>query len=230
LGLHGALGLNFIVEETLSVVKKGDVVIVCIPNYLSHNGNKKLLHLMNRIQPESKAWTSGMSHVERLEFVWDDKLKVMQKAAKQGFRKRIVKKKETVYRRNAFNEYGDVIAHISMPLPEKRNPWSPTWDVEGFDAQVKTLTDFHEKAQAKGAEVIMVYPAFIRSQYEQTTEELKILQEYYAELPFEVLGKPEDFAYPDSLFFDTVYHLNKNGRERWNKELAKLINESRINE
>ena len=86
------------------------------------------------------------------------------------------------------------------------------------------LTDFYEKAKSKGAEkVIMVYPAFIRSMYEQTTKELAILQEYYAELPFEVLSKPEDFAYPDSLFFDTVYHLNKNGRERWSQELAQLL-------
>jgi len=225
LGLHGALGLNFIVEETLSVIEKGDVVVVCIPYYLSHNGNKKLLHLMNRVQPKSKAWTSGISPLERLEFVWDDKLKLMQKAAKQGFRKKSVKKKEGVYRRNAFNEYGDMVAHTSMPVPEKRNTWSPEWDVEGFDVQVKILTNFYEKAQAKGVDVYMVYPCFIRSMYEQTTEELAILQEYYAELPFEVLGKPEDFAYPDSLFFDTVYHLSKNGRERWNQELAKLLNQ-----
>ena len=229
LGLHGALGLGFIVEETLSVIEKGDVVVICIPHYLSHQGNKKLLHLMNRIQPESKVWTSGMSHLERLEFVWNDKLKIMQKALKQGFRKKKnVEKKEGVYRRDAFDEYGDVIAHISMPVPEKRNPWSPEWDVEGFDVHVKTLTNFYEKAQAKGVTVYMVYPAFIRSMYEQTTEELKILQEYYSKLPFEVLGKPEDFAYPDSLFFDTVYHLNKEGRKRWSQELAKLLTESGV--
>ena len=229
LGLHGALGLNFIVEEALSVIEKGDVVVVCIPYYLNEAGSGKMLYTMNQVNPDSKLWTKGITAYDRFGFALDDAVKLTQKARRQGFRGVVVKEKETVYRRNAFNEYGDVIAHTSMPIPEKRNPWSPTWDVEGFDSQVKTLTNFYEKAKAKGAaKVLMVYPAFIRSQYEQTTKELDILQEYYAELPFEVLEKPEDFAYPDSLFFDTVYHLNKSGRERWNKELAKLINESRI--
>ncbi len=224
LGLHGALGLNFIVEETLSVIEKGDVVVVCIPYYLNEAGSGKMLYTMNQVNPESKAWTKGVTAYDRFGFALDDAVKLTQKARRQGFRKRTTKKKKTVYRRNAFNEYGDVIAHTRMPVPEKRNPWNPLWDVEGFDTQVKILTDFYEKAQAKGvAKVMMVHPAFINSMYEQTTKELKILQEYYAELPFEVLGKPEDFAYPDSLFFDTVYHLNKNGRERWNKELVKIL-------
>lgn len=229
LGLHGALGLNFIIEETLSVIEKGDVVVVCIPYYLNETGSGKMLYTMNQINPKSKAWTKGLTEYDRMGFALDDAVKITQKARKQGFRKRTIKKKATVYRRNAFNECGDVIAHTNMPVPEKRKPWSPTWDVEGFDSQVKILTDFYEKAQAKGAaKVIMVYPAFIRSMYEQTTDELAILQEYYAELPFEVLGKPEDIAYADSLFFDTVYHLNKQGREKWNVELAVLV-QSKIN-
>ena len=228
LGLHGALGLNFIVEETLSVIEKGDVVVVCIPYYLNEAGSGKMLYTMNQVNPESRAWTKGVTAYDRFGFALDDAVKLTQKARRQGFRKRTVKKKETVYRRNAFNNYGDVIAHTNMPVPKKRNPWSPTWDVEGFDSQVKTLTNFYEKAQAKGATVYMVYPAFIHSMYEQTKEELAILQDYYAELPFEVLGKPEDFAYPDSLFFDTVYHLNKQGREKWNTELAALL-QSKIN-
>ena len=223
LGLHGALGLNFIVEETLSVIEKGDVVVVCIPYYLNEAGSGKMLYTMNQINPKSKAWTKGLTEYDRMGFAIDDAVKLIQKSYKQGFRKRITKEKQTVYRRNAFNEYGDVIAHTNMPVPKKRNPWSPTWDVEGFDSQIETLTDFYEKANTKGATVYMIYPCFIRSMYEQTTEELAILQEYCTELPFEVLGKPEDYAYPDSLFFDTVYHLNKNGRTRWNQELTKLL-------
>jgi len=42
-------------------------------------------------------------------------------------------------------------------------------------------------------------------------------------LPFPILGKPQDHVYPDSLFFDTVYHLNKKGREVWNQDLAVLL-------
>ncbi len=223
LGLHGALGLNFIVEETLSVIEKGDVVVVCIPYYLNEAGSGKMLYTMNRVNPESKAWTKGVTAYNRFGFAVDDAVKLTQKARKQGFRKITIKKKASVYRRNAFNKYGDVIAHTRMPVPKKRKAWSPNWDVEGFDTQINTLTDFYEKAQAKGVEVYMVYPCFMHSMYQQTTKELNILQDYYAELPFEVLGKPEDFAYADSLFFDTVYHLNKQGREKWSRELVDLL-------
>jgi len=226
LGLHGALGLNFIVEETLSVIEKGDVVIVCIPYYLSEKGSGKMLYTMNRVNPESKAWTKGLTVYKRMGFALDDAVKLTQKARKQGFRKRIVKaKKESVYRRSAFNEYGDVIAHTQMPVPKKRKAWSPNWNVDGFGSQIKILSKFYEKAKVKGVEVYMVYPCFIHSMYEQTTEEIAILEDYYADLPFPVLGKPKDYAYADSLFFDTVYHLNKQGRERWSRELVDLLSE-----
>jgi len=225
LGLHGALGLNFIVEETLSVIEKGDVVVVCIPYYLSEKGSGKMLYTMNRVNPASKAWTKDVTAYQRMGFALDDAVKLTQKARKQGFRKRKPKKKGSVYRRNAFSEYGDVIAHTRMSVPEKHNDWSPNWNVEGFGSQIKTLIDFYEKAHAKGVEVYMIYPCFIHSMYEQTTKEIDILEDYYADLPFPVLGEPEDYAYADSLFFDTVYHLNKKGREKWNRDLVDLLGE-----
>jgi hypothetical protein len=45
-------------------------------------------------------------------------------------------------------------------------------------------------------------------------------------LKIEILNKPSDFVLPDSLFFDTVYHLNKKGREIRTKKLIEIIKKS----
>ena len=45
-------------------------------------------------------------------------------------------------------------------------------------------------------------------------------------LKIEILNRVSDFVFPDSLFFDTVYHLNKKGREIRTKKLIEIIKKS----
>ncbi len=224
LGLHGALGLDFNILQTLDVIEKGDVVIICIPHFLPTQGTKKLLSTTNKIFPKTKDWTVGLSAYDEFDFAMDDAIKSIQIAKKQRFRKAAKRaKKESVYRRNGFNASGDMVAHTQVATPNEIKKWESEWDVEGYDKEIERLKEFYIAAEKKDVPVYLTYPCFAEYGYKKTQKELDILEDYYAELPFPVLGKPEDFVYPDSLFFDTVYHLNKKGREVWNRDLEVLL-------
>jgi len=49
------------------------------------------------------------------------------------------------------------------------------------------------------------------------------------ELKIPIISTLEDFIYPDSLFFDTVYHLNKEGREMRKDKTIKILKEKVLN-
>lgn len=222
LGLHGALGTGYAFNEALDVAEEGDVLIFCIAHFFKYNGSKKMQYLLNKIYPETKKWTADISIYQHLKFWTDDAVRTIQKAKGQGFRQREKIEKKSVYRRNAFNQYGDVVAHLNIKDP-KQIPWNKDWQFEGFEKDIQQLNMFYYKVKQKGCKVYMIYPAYPQHIHQELEEELKTLGSFYEKIEIPIINQIEDVVYPADHFFDSVYHLNKKGRERWNKEIRQLL-------
>jgi len=222
LGLHGALGTGYAFKEALYVANEGDVIVFCIGHFFKYNGNKKMQFLFHKIYPKTKDWTTGISAYERLNFWMDDAVRTIQKAKKQGFRQQEKATKKSVYRRDAFNQYGDVVAHLDMEEVQQI-PWNKDWQFDGFERDIQQLNTFYHKAKQKGCDVYMMYPAYPYRIHKELKKDLKTLDSFYEKIEIPIINDIEDVVYPEDHFFDSVYHLSRRGREHWNTEIAQLL-------
>ncbi len=225
LGLHGALGAGYIFNETLEVAEKDDIIIFCTGHFFKYDGTKKLQYLMYKIYPKAEKWILNLSTYDYFKFWIDDATRTLQKAKKQGFKTKKIKKTKNAYKRNAFNEHGDVIGHMEIP-PEREVPCDWEWPFDGFEKDIEQLNIFYRKLKAKGCKVYMMNPPFPDCVHELLKEEVNVLKEYYETIEIPIINNVEDVVYAKDHFYDSVYHLNEVGKKRWNNYLVTLLKEN----
>ncbi|HEX7366410.1 MAG TPA: hypothetical protein VF273_04900 [Pelobium sp.] len=208
LGLHAGLSLTFMINEASSLMKKGDIVVLNpeYPLYLdSFDPDIDLIQFANELYPASKAY---------YHFSVEEMLKGRYEKFKKFFQPDPFKV-DSVFNREGFNKYGDNIRHLTRkPLAHliDRKPINP---IEVTKA-VALLEKFSEKCQQKGVKVFITYPPYPKSEYVGKNKaridalDVQLRQKTTA---INFIDKPSDYVFPDSLFYDTIYHLNKYGRE-----------------
>jgi hypothetical protein len=84
----------------------------------------------------------------------------------------------------------------------------------------------------KRARLIITFPALQRASYMNIQSRIREIEEQYRQRNFTVVGTPERYVMPDSLLFDTPYHLIKRGVDlRTNlliQDLKKIINNHEV--
>lgn len=121
--------------------------------------------------------------------------------------------KDLVFSDKAFNENGDVISHLRLPskkvLKGRRKFESREW--EG----IERIATFTEKMNAKDIQVYFVYPTVERRQYLANQESFeRLANDLEKESKINVLGEVDSFVFPTPNYFDSIYHLNKDGRKK----------------
>jgi hypothetical protein len=225
LGLHAGLGLNFILNELKSTIKNGDVVFLSIEYFLDTDGDYEILKKTGIFYQEAKKY---YVFDIRDEILFDiDKTRRNIKSDKNYKRQAsFLKLKSNVYSREAFNKYGDVIAHLrknsSKELKDREVLKYRYW------AGIRELNKFYYYAKSKNIAVFFIYPNYPETEFIKNREVIsKLSIDLSNNLKIEILNSPLDFVLPDSLFFDTVYHLNKKGRQLRTKKLIDLIKKNK---
>jgi hypothetical protein len=226
LGLHGGLGLDFIINEIKLSAKSKDIVIISIEYYLPIDGVYTLkknaasfLFFANRFYKHNYCIDLKSFFFEEMQINIHNNITYL-------FKKDIKVKTNfdtsSIYARSSFNLHGDVVRHLNKPLPgkltDKRNFTYTKWD------GVKSLNEFSEYAKSNNIKVYFVFPNYPESEYILNKEVfIKYASDLKQELEIPILNNPDDFVFADSLFFDTVYHLNKKGREKRTNLLIKVL-------
>ncbi|MBL0256825.1 MAG: hypothetical protein IPQ03_04530 [Bacteroidetes bacterium] len=219
LGLHAGLGLEFILKEISSQMKSGDEVVISLEYYLSEKGEYDLKVKAAEYYPPAKDYFESniMGNiryaVDRKRSAAIENLSALKKLvfAKSNIAK-TPNQNPNVYERNCFNAYGDVECHKNQNSSIRADDIDPIKykEYEG----ISMLNDFYKLAKEKDIHIYFMYPNFPVSVFNLNKEVIKRYQQDVSEkLLIPVLNTPEDFLYNDSLFFDTVYHLNGKGRE-----------------
>lgn len=210
-GIHGGYGLSFMLDDILSFVQKNDIIIFS-PEYEQFFGNdfygsdvliqlvdakpsvcKSLsikqwyLHLPNICKISVLKWRSFISHP----------LKEKSKS------------KLTAYERKSYNEFGDAVAHWNFPketIVEKEiiSEFNP-------DA-MDYLLEKQELIQQKGAQLFIVYPSLNRPSFNKNSNKIEKVVKQFIQKKMNLLGSPKRYSFPDSLHFDSPYHLTKEGQ------------------
>jgi hypothetical protein len=218
MGLGIYAGLRFMLASVEPHLGTGDVVVVS-PEYQLfrglYDGQEELLEVLDAF-PEGVTTVGSLRQfaglVKALPAFTRNKVNRLMTplfASTTG---------ACVYCRRAFNEYGDIVASldggrrdvVEMALFRSGAERGPV-DAEA----IAGLADFVRAVGARGARVVLVFPAVPEPHFAKHRTELEAIAERIrAEVPVPILGDPDEHTLPVELYYDWVYHLLPEGRVR----------------
>jgi hypothetical protein len=230
LGLYAGLGLNFILKETLSEVKKNDLVILCPEFYLKKEGE------------EFPTQTAIFFYPPAFHFVEKDDWQVYTKKKLFFYarycRNLIVypnltspKIEDTFsdYFRRGFSEKGDLLSHLNnlpiRPLKDLEN-----FQNQGYSVEIRLINDFIKEIERIGGKVIFAFPSYSNTGYVHNKSSLDFYEKQIkSNLNCLIINRIKDEVYPDGNFYNTHYHLAKNGRDRRTNQLIERLKSLKMN-
>lgn len=130
-----------------------------------------------------------------------------------------------MYKRSGFNQNGDFVAHLGMPKIVDLSKYGKKryryW--EG----IERLNNTNKLLEGNNSRCFFMFPNYPESlQSENKVEFEKLEANIMQNLEMETIGNINSFVMPDSLFFDTKYHLLGKGRDIRTKKLIELLKEN----
>jgi hypothetical protein len=210
----GPLGARFILWYAERYAQAGDTIVLSL-EYLPLEPDGSLADAACSYH-EVYAFVGGvLNPLEKARFF----LASGQKAAERLFHfviGRTVRNK--IYVRSCLNSHGDLVSHlqdsVKVPLRTSRLGGPPPGPMgQEF---VDELNAFISRQKARGIDVVFSYPTMCQSYFEdylpQFLKAQRILEDPVTGLQCPRLDQPTTFVYPDALYFDSVYHLHRQGR------------------
>jgi hypothetical protein len=206
LGINAGLGLQFMVNHTATCLKQGDILIIS-PEYshffFSGKGGGRLADLLYISKGQILPYLNTVQIVMILQ-------KTPQ-AVMQSIEKLMIAQENYTapYTTAWFDRHGDVVEHRSR-VP-KRFP-----QLQSFNKPLdRTFLNYFcqrvEELRQKGITVYLFPPSLAQTSFANIQDDLPPLVQALEERNIPFVLPPEDFAFPDSLFFDTHYHLSYSG-------------------
>lgn len=205
--INAAIGLRFMINNTLQFIKKSDIIII-VPEYSHFYGNPNAMskELMRSV------FDVDMSKLKLLNI--NQILNIIPYAPKYALSKFDKSeygdiKESDVYSVNSFNEFGDTYTHWDM----KRQDFSPYDKISGtfnFDI-VDLIKNFDAKLKKKGAQLYFSYPSYQDISFDKSILQIQKIEAEMRNTNIPILGDAMRYRIPDSMMFNTPYHLNKAG-------------------
>jgi hypothetical protein len=211
MGLGQALGLKFNLAEVKPYLRPGDVVVLSFP-YEWFSGEKPDTDVVLRtleIQPRllwRMSWLD-LGEILQRDWVFEYLGRVVRTIVRTAAGRR--PPPDGPFRVDAFNRFGDVVAHWSRPVPERRRSTidlGPDYVVQNNEV----LRRFAEFVAARGGRVLYLFPAMPEGIFEDPHARQfidRVETELTRTVGIQALNRPAEFAMPFERFFDTAYHL-----------------------
>jgi hypothetical protein len=128
----------------------------------------------------------------------------------------------SVYSKSSFNQNGDVVANF-IPLPALDFANTPAIGYTYYPG-IKRLNEFKKFADKHYIQVYFIYPPYPQSLYKNNSKPFEMISlDFNNDLKIKILNRPVDALLPDSLLYNTEYHLKPAGRELRAQEIIKLL-------
>lgn len=223
LSIHAGLGTSFILEELKNSIAPNDIVFLSLEYFLGDGGDRLKKSASDVFSPATQYYT--MDTYSMLCLSMDDTKINIKNKVRQLINPR-VSSIDVIYSKDAFNKYGDVVSHLNKknkrPLSGKGIKKYVYWD------KIKEINKFYDYAVEMNVDVFYLYPTYPESQYKINEKVINLLRnDLNNDLKIEILNEPSSLVFHDSLFFDTVYHLNKNGREKRTTKMIEIVKKNK---
>ena len=211
MGLHGGLGLGYMLAEVRPYIRSGDFVVLA-PEYThyhceSYYGNKEVLGVIFDVMPAKRKDVSARQWAHLLRYIPNYAAKKLMNSVSRLTKN--VRQGEPCAQ--TFDAYGDAVGHWQqadmpvVPLAPCGRPSVVNPDyMDGVQA-------FVEEMQGRGAKVVILPPCCQATSFDNTKPLVSWVEEELRRrhLP---LGAPmARYRMADNLCTGTPYHLNKKG-------------------
>lgn len=208
-GTHAGLGLRLQIELFKDYIQAGDVVVV-IPEYQQYQdhlcyGNSTALRILSSIYPAGFKAVSFEQWIYLHKFIPETFINALSS-------KEMKDTALTPYSKESLNQFGDVTMYdqrISGKVPLDEDLSNTEVDTEALEL----LADFDNYVRQKKATMLLFPPAYQASSFHQNNQFIEALQQQLSEAGCPFRACPSRYALPDSLFFDTPYHLSAVGTQ-----------------
>lgn len=203
--VHAGIGLRYMLSDIKKHLKKDDIVIIA-PEY-SHfytdgSGDYALWEVL-----------SSKKKLENVDFtIFYKSLPSLLQGVKNIILsgKNLEFNKKFTYDKRGFNKNGDYVEHWKYDSKKQIAPSLISQNHIKI-SMIEFLEKFIFESKSKNIQVYLLPPVFQKTSFELNRSKINEISSKLV-TKFEIL--PEDFSYEDYLFFDTPYHLNKQGVDK----------------
>lgn len=211
MGLTAMLGFRFVAEEALAATGPGDLLVVCLEHgtYRLPDPAPDALATVVDYRPEAlqlvpwRRWPRLLAslRVQHLQTLADHLWHRVSTGAPPAYNDR------------HFLPNGDEVSHLDAPqMPHMPAPERAVHDTLIIDPAFWGLADeLVRRAAAKGATVVWGFSPMADCIYNAPVQ--TVLKERLSAHGLDVIGDPAGYRFADSLFYDSWYHLRRQGRD-----------------
>ncbi|MDQ1087558.1 hypothetical protein [Siphonobacter sp. SORGH_AS_1065] len=207
-GLHAAIGICYMLDATKQFIKRNDIIVV-VPEYDQYYGDvaygkEELL----------RSIFDNKNYDDLLHLRYTQWLKIIRYMPKYALSKFKISEyrgyiHDKYYSRGSFNDFGDVYTHWQDSTQKFQ---SQVIKGDMNESVIRELRNFQKIALEKGAKMYISFPCIDTLSYninKSKITKVEILIHQY----FDVLGSSGAYAMPESVMFNTPYHLTKKGAD-----------------
>ena len=209
MGLTAMLGFRFVAEEALAGTGQGDLLIVTL-----EHGTYRLP------DPAPDALATVIDyHPRSIRFVpWRQRPRLVASLGVlhlQSLRDHcwhwITKGSAPGYTVREFLDNGDIVSHLDAPMGPIPEPEKAVFDTLVIDPAFWPMAEaFLARVREKGAQAVFTFPSMAQRIYDREVQQA--LKDSLLAHGMPVLGDPSDYVFADSLFYDSWFHLRRQGR------------------
>ncbi len=218
LGLNIGLGIHYILNEIEDIAQEGDIIFLFPTWFTGLTGTYNLQkHTVNHFPKSSKYF----------RFNLHEELKIHAERTRNHVRNIIVSliinrsinrapkvaaPLEGMYSRDNFNEFGDFEGHHDESPPEDLGQ-RLIYEYKYWEG-ISVLNGFYNKMMDRGIHMFYFFPAYPKKEFEKNRSALENFRnDLKNDLKIPQIIEPDAFLFSEDLFFDTTFHLNKEGRK-----------------
>jgi hypothetical protein len=218
---HAGIGVRMQFETYKDLLKNGDVVIFC-PEYDSGKsrlyGGSVLLRIASSHLPDVYKKVSFNQ--------WLYLYKYIAIHYKEASKNSDCKEFDGPYSAKAINEYGDI------EWEREHKDTIKLYNLYGvMDSELINYYKYiHNFAKEKGIKLVFLPPTFIESSFKKCVRQIDSLDNCLKENGIPWQARPSRYSFPDSLYFDTPYHMTPSGACKRTKilieDLQQILNKN----
>ena len=206
-GVAKSIGIVYTMDNSLRYIEHGDIIILC-PEY--HNYFNRFAYgnsyLLRTIMDTDR---SGMFRLRLNQYINTVPHLMYYLVTKFKPSEYTYVDTHSTYDMSAFNAYGDMCNHWGREgnYVTNENSLGGTLNYE-----LTSIIDLYsDNIMELGGELLITYPAYQQSSFDSSLEYIEMIDNEFNMLEVRLLGTPERYRFPDSLMYNSSYHLTREG-------------------
>ncbi len=209
MAIHIGLGLNYMFEEVDTALRAGDVLFVSAEySHFLDGGPFYGDEGLSDMYLVKHQWLNALSHIVDTHNINSVYRLIRRRVKRLGMTADVIPTAMEV--RTKYNVYGDYIGHYGL---SSDGSWdkSPTVGRLADDKIFDTIKNRVASLKKRGVEVVFLPPPYCQTAYNEDSILINDISRRLSGIGMPFMFDPSLSVYPDSMFYDSRYHLTREG-------------------